>query len=156
MPIMKTFRPFVLAAFAMAISGCAYLAVHTAPAKVPATTRSEQALQADALFWKTLHGGDYSGISVALEAVTAAYLATPDDATTAAHVGFLHIWRIAERGRLNPVPAIITDDAMLSAKYFREAVTLDPSDARYLGFLGTSLLAVGSIDQEEKTTRDVK
>lgn len=141
------------AALALALHGCAYIAVHTAPTKVPVTTRSEQALQADTLFWTTLHDGNYDGIPAALERTTAAYLATPGDATTAAHVGFLHIWRLAERARLAPVPPGITDDAVLARKYFQEAVALDPDDARYLGFLGASLLAEGTIHQDDATVR---
>ncbi|MDH5539016.1 MAG: hypothetical protein OEY03_06395, partial [Rhizobacter sp.] len=62
------------------LSGCSFMAVQTAPAKKAATTRSEAAMRSDALFWQTLHNGDYEGIGRALQANKAAYLHAPDDA----------------------------------------------------------------------------
>jgi len=152
--IMKTSRwTTTLVACAALLSGCAFVAMQTAPAKQASAARSEIALRADALFWQTLHSGDYEGIPRALQAVKGAYLQTPGDAITAAHVGFLHIWRLAESARQEALSPAITDDAVLARKFFQEAVVLDPSDARYLGFLGASLLAEGSIHKDEKLTR---
>ena len=142
-----------LLAAAALLSGCAFMAVQTAPAKPAAATRSEAALRADGLFWKTLHGGDYDGIPRAMQAVKGAYLQAPGDAVTAAHVGFLHIWRLAESARQEALSPSITDDAVLARKYFQEAVALNPSEARYQGFLASSLLAEGSIHKDEKLTR---
>jgi hypothetical protein len=48
----------------------------------------------------------------------AAYLENPHDAKVAAHIGFLHIWRLSERRRLETIPPQITDDAVLARKYF--------------------------------------
>ena len=135
------------------LSGCAFRAVQTAPAKPAATTRSEAALRADALFWQTLHSGDYEGIPKALQAVKGAYLQAPGDAVTAAHVGFLHIWRLSENVRQETRSPSITDDAVLARKYFQEAVALNPTEPRYQGFLASSLLAEGSIHKDEKLTR---
>jgi hypothetical protein len=36
---------------------------------------------------------------------------------------------------MDSVPATITDDILLARRYFQEAVTLNPADARTLGFL---------------------
>jgi hypothetical protein len=140
-------------ACATLLSGCGFMAVQTAPAKTPVETRSDGALRADALFWQTLHSGDYYGIPKAMQAVKGAYLQTPADATTAAHVGFLHIWRLAESARQESLSPAITDDAVLARKYFQEAVALNPSDARYQGFLASALLAEGAIHKDEKITR---
>jgi len=130
-----------------------HIAVALAPKKVAAQTRTESARQADEVFWQTLHGGQYDNIGQALEVLTPEYLKTPDDAVTAAHIAWLHIWRVSERSRLASVPATITDDIRLARKYFQEAVALDPAEARYLGFLATVTLAEGSIDKEERTLR---
>ncbi len=130
------------------------IAVQLAPRKKAATSRSEAATKADDLFWQTFHNGEYEKIQPALEVLTAAYLQTPADAKTAAHIGWLHIWRLSERARLNSIPATSTDDAVMARKYFTEAVTLDPSDARYLGFLAASILAEGGIHRDEKVTRE--
>lgn len=135
------------------VTGCAAIAVRTAPAKVATTQRSELALQADAVFWETLHGGDYEGIDRALQGVTAAYLQDPHDAVTAAHVGWMHIWHLAESARSQAAKATLTDDAVLARRYFQEAVALDPTDPRYLGFLGATLLTEGAIHQDDKLAR---
>ena len=143
-----------LAAIAVAIAGCSAIAVQTAPPKVASTSRSALALQADRLFWETLHSGNYDAIAPALQAVTGAYLQDPNDAVSAAHVGWLHIWRLAESARLAQPQATITDDAVLARRYFQEAVALDPSEARYLGFLGSAQLIEASIHKDEKLRRE--
>lgn len=143
------------AAFAAlnALAGCSFLAVQTAPAKAPATTRTDLARQADALFWATLHGGRYDDIGRAIEVQTAAYLENPNDAVTAARAGWLHIWRLSESARLATLPATITNDATLSRKYFEEAARLAPNEARYAGFLGALRVTEGTIHRDEKQVR---
>jgi hypothetical protein len=135
------------------LAGCAYVAEHSAPKKQAATSRSPDALKADELFWNALHGANYDQIATALNAETAAYLQNPDDAVTAAHVGWLHIWQLSERKRLASVPATITDNATLSRQYFGQAVALNPDEARYLGFLAAATLAEGNIHHNEAETR---
>src|ERR1700735_2045055 len=121
--LLLTLAASILAT-SIALTGCSYVAKHTAPKKQAPTSRSPQALSADELFWSRLHGADYEHIAPALEAETAAYLGAPNDAVASAHVGWLHIWRLSERQRLAAVPATITDDATLSRQYFQEAVEL--------------------------------
>jgi hypothetical protein len=140
-------------AICLLLPACSYFAVGTAPAKQPAASRTEAATAADVRFWEVFHGGKYDEIPPTLELLTAAYLADPDDAVTAAHVGWLHIWRLSERARLAQVPATITDDVVMAHKYFQEAVTLDPSEARYLGFLGAVTTAEGTVHKDEKMVR---
>jgi cytochrome c553 len=151
---MNAASGFTLGAVAIGLAGRAFFAVQTAPSKVARTERGELALKADALFWQTLHSGDYGGITKALDATTAAYLKDPSDAVTAAHVGWLHIWKLAESARVEVQSPTITDHAVLARRYFQEAVALDPSDARYLGFLASAQLAEGSIHKDEKLTRE--
>jgi hypothetical protein len=130
------------------------IAVQLAPKKQAAKTRSEAALKADELFWQAFHNGEYERIPNALEVLTAAYVQTPNDAVTAAHIAWLHNWRVSERARKSSIPATITDDIMLARRYFREAVNLNPSDARLLGFLAGNTLAEGNLHQDEKVTRE--
>jgi hypothetical protein len=130
------------------------IAVQLAPKKQAAKTRSEAALKADEVFWQTFHNGEYEKIPHALEIVTAAYVQTPNDAVTAAHVAWLHMWRLSEQARNDSVPVTITDDMMLSRRYFQEAVKLDPSEARYLGFLAAITLAEGELHKDEQITRE--
>jgi hypothetical protein len=89
-----------------------------------------------------------------LAVLTAAYLQTPADAKTAAHIAWLHNWRISERARVPSVPPTITDDMMLARRYFQEAVKLDPSDARYEGFLAGNTLAEGNLHKDERLIRE--
>jgi hypothetical protein len=42
---------------------------------------------------------------------------------------------------------------MLARRYFQEAVTLGPSDARTLGFLAGHTLAEGTLHKDERLTR---
>ena len=130
------------------------IAVMAAPGKEAVVTRSEAATKADKLFWKTFHGGDYEGIGAALDALTAAYLETPGDATTAGHIAWLHNWRMVERSRMASAPATITDDVALARRYFAEAAKLDPSDARVQGFLAGHTLIEGNLHKDEKLTRE--
>jgi hypothetical protein len=120
------------------------------PAPVP---WSQSALQADDFFWQTFHGGRYDDIRLALEVLTAEYLKTPTDAVTAAHTAWLHTWRAAEASRKASIPPTITDDIVLARKYFQKAVALNPSEARYLGFLAIMTLAEGGIDKDEGELR---
>jgi hypothetical protein len=130
------------------------IGVLAAPKKEAITSRSEAASKADELFWNTFHNGEYDKIQSTLEVLTAAYLQTPNDAKTAAHIAWLHNWRIAERARTGSPPATITDDTILARRYFQEAVNLDPSDARYLGFLAGHVLAEGSLHKDERLKRE--
>ena len=142
-----------LAALVLA-AGCGSLAVWSAPEKAPSAQRTPAALQADALFWRTLHAGAYEQIPQSLTALKAAYLANPNDAVTAAHIGWMHIWRLAERARITPASGPeITDDAVLARKYFEEAVRLHPGEARYLGFYASLLMTEGTIHGDEKLVR---
>jgi hypothetical protein len=139
---------------AIALTNTDRIAVWSAPQKQAATSRSEAAQKADELFWQTFRQGEYEKIPQALEVLTAAYLETPTDAVTAAHIAWLHNWRIAERARMELVPATITDETILARRYFQEAVKLDPSDARYLGFLAGHTLAEGTLHADEQLTRE--
>jgi hypothetical protein len=140
-------------AIGLATAACEQLAVWSAPAKTPSATRTAAAVEADKLFWKTLHGGEYDRIPDALAALKAAYLENPHDAVTAAHVGWMHIWRLGERARQASLRPDITDDAVLARKYFEEAVRLDPREARYLGFYAALLMAEGTIHKDQKLVR---
>ena len=135
---------------ALAVTSYHEIAIRFAPKKRAVTVRAAAALTADSLFWRTFHSGDYDGIPRAAQALTAAYLATPNDPVTAAHLAWLHNWRTAERARRDPVPATITDDIILARRYFEEAVALNPSDPRTLGFLAGHRLAEGSMHHDER------
>jgi uncharacterized protein YceK len=150
---MNAKRWLVVLAAVTVLVGCSFVAIHAAPQKTASSTRTEAAQKADTLFWSTLHSGRYDEIGQALDALTSAYLANPADAVTAAHIGWMHMWRLSESTRLERVPATITDDAVLARKYFQEANRLDPAEARYLGFLAGSTMAEGNIHKDDRLIR---
>jgi hypothetical protein len=134
------------------LCGCASIAISAAPAKQPSPAQSERSKQANELFWQTLHAGAYDDIGKVKEALQGVYLEDPRDAVTAAHLGFLHIWRAAERERLAEPRPSITDDLLLSQYYFADAVAMT-HDPRYVGFLASMELANGNVHKDEKLTR---
>ena len=116
--------------------------------------RTADALAADQRFWHVFHAGSYDEIAPALRALQAAYLDQPRDAITAAHLGWLHIWRLAEHARIARPDPMIADDAVLGRRYFEQAVRLDPTDARYQGFYASLLLTEGTLlDDDELRQR---
>jgi hypothetical protein len=144
--LQSTRQPMAIA-FA-AILGCVAAGVAIAQSESAAPVRQPAALQAGQLFWQTFHGGDYANIQASIEASTAAYLRDPNDAVSAAHVGWLHMWRVAESDRMQHRPASITDDIVLAHKYFQKAADLAPDDPRYRGFLASAMLAEARIDHD--------
>jgi len=117
--------------------------------KIPSGSRSDAALAADQHFWNVFHNAKYDEIQSVLEQLTSVYLRDTTDLVTASHIGWLHIWRISERERMANVIPSITDDAILARKYFQEASSMDPSDARFLGFLAATTLSEGAIHHNE-------
>src|SRR5262245_21209254 len=86
---------------AAGVAGWVYrdsIGVLLAPAKKATVTRSADADEADDVFWRTFHGAAYDEIPRVLEVLTAAYLDTPTDAVTAAHIAWLRLIRF--RGHL--------------------------------------------------------
>lgn len=129
------------------------IAIQAAPKKQATSSRTEESTKASNFMWQTLHGGDYEKIPQVLTALTSAYLRDPNDAVTASHIGFMHMWRLVERVRLDNIPPTIMDHAVLARRYFQEAVALNPADARYLGFLGSATLAEGGIHRDQRIIR---
>jgi hypothetical protein len=136
------------------VVGCSQFVIATAPVKQAIAQRSAASLQSDALFWDALHGGKYEQIPELLQQLTAVYLENPNDPVAAAHIGWLHIWRLAERARIEQVPATITDSIVLARKYFAEAVKMQPDEPRYLGFLASATMVEGGIHQDQRLLRE--
>ena len=107
---------------------------------------SSFAIAADSVFWRTLRDGAYDQIPRAMALLKAAYLQNPRDPETAAHVGFLHAWRLAERARLAAVPPTLTDDAVLARTYFERAAAHGPASPEVIdGFLAAFQRTEGEI-----------
>jgi len=145
----------IIVGAAVAVAGCSpvrAMALWTAEDK-QASSPTASAKVANAKFWQVLHGGYYEAIPEALNELTGAYLENPGDAETAAHIGWLHIWRASESKREQHASATVTDDVVLAHKYFGEAVSLNPHEPRYAGFFASAELVEGTIHQDEKLKR---
>ena len=128
-------RRLVLAVFSIALIVAACTRQYRMTPSLTREPRVPLADIADSLFWRTLHTGEYDSIPRALVTMKAAYLQNPTDARTAAHVAFLHAWRIAERSRLSRPSPAITDDIILARRYFDQSVLYEEAyDARIHGF----------------------
>jgi hypothetical protein len=141
------------AALPFAEGGCATLAIATAPEKQAVIDDSAPTKAAERAFWTALHGGKYESIGETLELYQQSYLANPNAAMSAARIGWLHTWRLAERARLASPPATITDDIVLGRKYFGEAVALSPHESRFQGFSASLIMAEGTVHKDEALTR---
>ncbi len=139
-----------LIAFVFFLTACEDVALMTTPKKQPIQSTSQLAKLAETNFWYTLHAGRFDQIPDTDRLLMAAYLENPNDPQLAAHLGFLHIWKITERQRMKNIPPTITNEIILSKQYFQDAVELNPQDARYLGFYGDSQIATGSIFHDER------
>ncbi len=138
--------------FSLTFCSCASIAIGAAKPKKANPVQSEQSKAANDFFWVALHGGKYEALPEVIETLQRAYLADPFDAITTAHLGFAHIWAAAERTRLEPIPATVTDHLLLSQRYFAEAVEMT-GDPRFVGFLAGAELANGSIHKDERLLR---
>lgn len=137
---------------ALILTACEKFALLSTAEKKPSTQKTALSEQAEKVFWGSLHAGNYAEIPEATRLMTAAFLENPNNPQLAAHLGFLHIWKITEHNRLAGNDPRIVDEILLSKAYFAEAIKLNPLDARYQGFYGDTLLITGKIfhDQREQ------
>lgn len=148
---MKILRVLTLFLLALACcTACEKLAIATTPGKRAITSSSPLENQAEQLFWESLHQGNYEKIPQVLKLLTAAYLENPNNPKLAAHLGFTHMWKIAEMRREKKLDPLVVNHIILAKKYFSDAVELAPQDARVLGFYGDALLIQGKIFNDQK------
>jgi hypothetical protein len=134
---------------AAVVAACAQYYTAASTPRPAALPRVPLADIADTLFWRTLHAGEYDSIQRALVVMKAAYLQNPTDSRTAAHVAFLHAWRIAERARVARMSPVITDDIILARRYFDQSVLYEPTyDARIHGFGAVFRMVEGDLHRD--------
>jgi hypothetical protein len=143
-------RLLILTLTFLSLTACEEIAIQTTPKRKPSLLESQFAKSTHNKFWNALHNGRYNQIPAINYQMMAAYLTNPNDPKLAAHLGFLHMWAITERQRLKDIPPTITNEIILARYYFSNAIELDPSDARYLGFYGDSQLGVGKIFDDKR------
>lgn len=143
-------RIFYLIILSFLLSACEKFVLLTTAKKMPQVSNTPLATTAETHFWTALHGGQYEQIPLLTKLLTNAYLQNPNDPQLAAHLGFVHIWKITERAREKHIEPTIVNEIILAEKYFSDAVTLNPQDARMQGFLGDSMLITGKIFHDQR------
>ena len=152
---LRKLSAFLLVAtlFPVNLMGCATIAQWAAPAKKAADSAPPEFLEAEKDFWTQFHAAKYDQVPRLLEKYNGMYVLHPNHPVIAARIGFLHVWRLAERMRIGEVRASIIDDATLCHKFFAEASRLDPKEARFKGFHAACIMAEADIHQDEASTR---
>ncbi|WPP50155.1 hypothetical protein [Catalinimonas niigatensis] len=115
---------------------------------------SKVSVEANDFFWEQFHLGNYDSIPAILEQLTAAYLDNPNDLKTINHLGFTHMWAIAEQQSAKNPSSTIIGHSVLASKYFGESYMLNPHDTRILSFLSSSKIVTGSISKDEGLIRE--
>lgn len=146
---MKALK-IVIISLVFLLSGCEQFALWETPQKEASLSKDNAVVLSKARFWKTLHGGNYQDLSEVINELTLAYLNHPNDPQLAAYLGFAHAWKLTERQREKKIPPDITDEIVLSKKFFSDAVELNPNDARLKGFLGDMQLVSGKTFGNER------
>lgn len=102
--------------------------------------------QADQFMWDQLHKGNYDSIPSIISKLHAAYVTEPDNAKTAAHLGFIYLWNFSERFRKTPDSSIV-ENIYLSNRYFKEALKLNQEDPRIFGFQSAANMCEGAVSR---------
>lgn len=134
--------------------GCRHIAVTFTKPKKPEYVQTVVSVNANKFFWDNFHLGNYSKISQITDSLNIVLQQNPKDLITTTHLGFVHIWALAERQRLEEADPQITNHIILSKRYFSESNKMNPRDLRVLGFLADLTLAEGSILQNDKLSTD--
>jgi hypothetical protein len=99
---------------------------------------------AENYMWDHFHRGDYDSIPKIIQMLDKAYAKDPDDIQTTSHLGFVHLWAFSERAR-KKVDSSIIEHVFLSNRYFKEAMLLNPEDARLKGFQSATDICEGAL-----------
>jgi tetratricopeptide (TPR) repeat protein len=132
------------------IYGCSFLATTFTKKRTISDKQTELSKNADKYFWDNFHQGNYDSIPKIVELLNSVLQESPNDFKTTLHLGFVHVWALGERQRQQNLKPDITEQIILSKKYFSEAFNMNPHDPRILGFLADMLLAEGTIFNNKK------
>lgn len=145
----------VFSIIAIVVTGCSLIVdlVESKEAK-GVYVNTSIANEANAYFWNQLHQGNYDSINTVISKLNLALADNPNDLVTTAHLGFTHVWALAERQRLDIPQANITEHIYLSRRYFEEAYKMNPHDPRILGFLADMTIAEGNVLGDKSIVTD--
>lgn len=132
------------------LCGCGIIATTFTSSKKYEVAQTDISKNANKFFWDNYHLGNYDSIPKIIEKLNLALQENPKDIISTTHLGFVHIWALSERQRLDKPNPTITEHILLSKKYFQEANLMNPHDLRVLGFLADLTLAEGITLENKK------
>jgi hypothetical protein len=115
--------------------------ISTETKKIPA---SQFAVACDKFMWNNFHLGNYDSISLIISKLNDAYKRTPRDKKTTAYLGYINLWAFSERARKSPDPTF-SGYVYRSNSFFKEAIKLNPDDARLKGFQSATEICEGAL-----------
>lgn len=141
---------FIIPLIFINLVACEQTVILTTPKKKPIPSHDKITTAAEGYFWNTLHQGHYQDITQAEKLLMESYLKNPNAPNVAAHLGFLHIWKITEHQRGSRANPLIPNEIILSKKFFSDAHELEPNNAIFEGFFGDTLLMEGMIFKDKR------
>ena len=149
-------RDGVQGASATAVAPPSHTDLRLRSSKPAPAANSKVAVRARAAFWDAFYAERYEAIPGLIRQLTAAVLQNPRDPETVLLLAHTHLWKSAERARMEGRDPTITDHLVLAEHYFEEAYRLRPEDHRILGWLGSVRVSLGAIRQDPAITAEAE
>jgi len=108
------------------------------------SSEKDLSISASRYMWDQFHRGNYDSIPAILERLEKAYENDPEDVSVTSKLGYVHLWKFSERFRKEP-DTTLAEHVALSNRYFKEAMELDPEDARLKGFQSVTDICEGAL-----------
>lgn len=138
---------------ATAILLATFAACKREPPAASVPQKSVSAEQAREVFLATFESGRFEEIGTAIQLLEQIYVDNPQDPQNTLLLALAHFWAAAESERSTSAdPEMQRQHTELQLRYFNEAYALSPNDARILGWIGGSEVAL-SLLQKDSTLR---
>jgi hypothetical protein len=105
---------------------------------------------ANKAMWDNFHAGNYDSIPSVILKLKKAYVESPENSTVNAHLGFVYLWAFSERARKKADPSF-SEYIYQSNYFFKEAIKLNPGDARLRGFQAATDICEGALKKQWTT-----
>lgn len=99
---------------------------------------------ANQFMWDNFHLGNYDSIPSIISKLKVAYKQDPKNPKVTSYIAFTSLWAFSERGRKDPDPSI-SYYVYQSNYFFKEAIKLNPEDARLRGFQSVTDICEGAL-----------
>jgi hypothetical protein len=109
---------------------------------------SQFAVASNTYMWDNFHLGNYDSIPTIIKKLNDSYKRLPHDKKVTAYLGFVHLWSFSERERKKTGNASFSDDVYKSNRFFKEAIELNPDDARLRGFQAATEICEGALKEK--------